>query len=150
MVDLLQVDHLGIGIPRGDSPIALVEDVSFTIRAGDSYGIVGESGCGKSTTIRAIIRLLTGKARITQGRVQFEGVDLARAPESALRSVRGAGIGMVFQDPLTALNPVITVGQQIAEGLRYHGTRSAAARREKVIRRMRRGSAPLTIRCATR
>jgi len=137
MVDLLNVDHLGIGIPRGDSTLSLVEDVSFTIRAGDSYGIVGESGCGKSTTVRAIIRLLTGKARITQGAIRFEGVDLAQARESALRSVRGAGIGMVFQDPLTALNPVITVGQQIAEGLRYHGTASAGERRAKMLEAMR-------------
>ncbi|MCB8882183.1 ABC transporter ATP-binding protein [Acidisoma cellulosilytica] len=137
MVDLLDVDHLGIGIARGDSTVSLVEDVSFTIRAGESYGIVGESGCGKSTTIRAIIRLLTGKARITQGSVRFDGVDLAQAKESALQSVRGAGIGMVFQDPLTALNPVITVGQQIAEGLRYHGVRSAPERRARMLEAMR-------------
>lgn len=137
MAQLLNVDHLSIGIPHGGGTVALVEDVSFTIRAGDSYGIVGESGCGKSTTIRAIIRLLSGKARITQGRIQFEGVDLVQAPEGALRSMRGGGIGMVFQDPLTALNPVITVGRQIAEGLRYHGALPAAARWARMLEVLR-------------
>lgn len=137
MVDLLNIDHLGIGIARAGKRVSLVEDVSFTVRTGESYGIVGESGCGKSTTIRAIIRLLTGKAHITQGKIQFNGLDLAQAPESTLQSVRGAGIGMVFQDPLTALNPVLTVGRQIAEGLRYHSSLSRSARRDQMLDAMR-------------
>jgi oligopeptide/dipeptide ABC transporter ATP-binding protein len=137
MTDLLTVEHLGIGISRGEGTVALVEDVSFSLRAGDSYGIVGESGCGKSTTIRAIIRLLAGRARITAGAIRFEGQDLAQAAESKLRPLRGAGIGMIFQDPLTALNPVIPVGHQIAEGLRYHGNVPPGERRARMLEVMR-------------
>jgi peptide/nickel transport system ATP-binding protein len=137
MPELLTVEHLGIGIPFGEGTVALVEDVSFTVRAGESYGIVGESGCGKSTTIRAIIRLLAGRARITAGAIRFEGQDLASADEATLRPLRGAGIGMIFQDPLTALNPVITVGAQIAEGLRYHGNVPSAGRRARMLEVMR-------------
>jgi oligopeptide/dipeptide ABC transporter ATP-binding protein len=137
VAELLTVEHLGIGISRGEATVALVEDVSFTIRSGESYGIVGESGCGKSTTIRAIIRLLAGRARITGGAIRFEGQDLAQADEATLRPLRGAGIGMVFQDPLTALNPVMTVGQQIAEGLRYHGKTPPPERRARMIEVMR-------------
>jgi oligopeptide/dipeptide ABC transporter ATP-binding protein len=136
-VDLLEVERLGIGIPRGQGSVALVEDVSFTVRAGEAFGIVGESGCGKSTTIRAIIRLLGGRARITEGAIRFEGEDLATADEARLRPLRGAGIGMIFQDPLTALNPVMTVGTQIAEGLRFHGTISRAGRRARMLEVMR-------------
>ena len=137
MADLLSVERLGVGIPRAEGNVALVEDVSFTVRAGEAYGIVGESGCGKSTTIRAIIRLLAGRARITDGAIRFEGEDLARATEARLRPLRGAGIGMIFQDPLTALNPVMTVGAQIAEGLRYHGTIPSAGRRARMLEVMR-------------
>jgi oligopeptide/dipeptide ABC transporter ATP-binding protein len=137
MAELLSVENLGIGITRGGAQVALVEDVSFGVRPGESYGIVGESGCGKSTTIRAIIRLLLGRARITSGAIRFEGRDLAVADEKTLRGVRGAGIGMVFQDPLTALNPVIPVGRQITEGLRYHGTSSAAEREARMLEVMR-------------
>lgn len=149
MTALLLVEHLGIGIPRGDETVALVEDISFSVRAGDSYGIVGESGCGKSTTIRAIIRLLAGKARITGGAIRFEGQDLAQAEESALQLVRGAGIGMVFQDPLTALNPVITVGKQVAEGLRYHGNVPVSERQTRMLEVMRLVGLPDPARIAT-
>ena len=137
MADLLTVEHLGVGISHAGGGVALVEDVSFTVRAGESYGIVGESGCGKSTTIRAIIRLLAGRARITEGVIRFEGEDLASADEARLRPLRGAGIGMIFQDPLTALNPVMTVGRQIAEGLRYHVSIPPSGRRERMLEVMR-------------
>ena len=137
MADLLTVERLGIGIPASEGTVALVEDVSFTVRAGEAYGIVGESGCGKSTTIRAIIRLLAGRARITEGAIRFEGEDLATADEGRLRPLRGAGIGMIFQDPLTALNPVMTVGRQLAEGLRYHGSIPPAERRARMLEVMR-------------
>ena len=134
MADLLAVEHLGIGIPGKAGSVALVEDVSFTVRAGEAYGIVGESGCGKSTTIRAIIRLLAGRAPHHRG---VPSASRARtsppADEARLRPLRGAGIGMIFQDPLTALNPVMTVGAQIAEGLRYHGTIPPAGRRARML-----------------
>lgn len=134
---LLDVRALDVGTGSGATEIRLVEDVSFSVAAGEAYGIVGESGCGKSTTIRAVIRLLAGRLRVTSGSIAFEGVDLARLDETALRSVRGAGIGMVFQDPLTALNPVLPVGRQIAEGLRHHGRASRAGRAARTIEVMR-------------
>jgi len=134
---LLQVQGLGIGLARRGVTVPLVEDVSFAVRQGEAYGIVGESGCGKSTTIRAVIRLLAARLRITAGTVAFEGNQLAQASEAALRPIRGAGIGMVFQDPLTALNPVITVGQQVAEGLRTHGKGGRDGGRERTQEVMR-------------
>ncbi len=130
---LLDVRALGVG--AGD--IRLVEAVSFSVAAGEAYGIVGESGCGKSTTVRAVIRLLAGRLRVTSGSILFEGADLARLDETALQGVRGAGIGMVFQDPLTALNPVLPVGRQVGEGLRYHGEASGADRRARMMEVMR-------------
>jgi len=137
MNTLLDVRALGVGTGDGAAAIRLVEDVSFSVAAGEAYGIVGESGCGKSTTIRAVIRLLAGRLRVTSGSVAFEGVDLVRLDETALQGVRGAGIGMVFQDPLTALNPVLPVGRQIAEGLRHHRQTSGASRAARTTEVMR-------------
>ena len=98
-----------------------VNDVSFTLKPGELLGVVGESGSGKSVTMMSLIRLLPmPPAEIRGGSVMFEGQDLARAPEEVMRAIRGARIGMVFQDPMTSLNPVFTVGYQIMEPLRTH------------------------------
>ena len=98
-----------------------VNNVSFTIKPGELLGVVGESGSGKSVTMMSLIRLLPmPPAEIRGGSVMFEGQDLARAPEEAMRAIRGARIGMVFQDPMTSLNPVFTVGHQVMEPLRTH------------------------------
>lgn len=137
MSALLEVQGLSVGFVSSGCATRLVNDVSFSVSAGQAYGIVGESGCGKSTTIRAIIRLLAGRLAILSGSCIFEGRDLARLDEAALETIRGAGIGMVFQDPLTALNPVLRVGQQVAEGLRYHPqakVHSISARMLEVMR----------------
>jgi len=105
---------------RGD--VRAVDDVSLTVKRGEIFGLVGESGSGKSTAIRSIIRLLPrGTARIVAGSVRLGDMDLLRLSESDMRRVRGVRIGMVFQDPMTSLNPVLTVGEQIGEALRYHG-----------------------------
>ena len=134
---LLDVRGLGVGMGRGAAEVRLVQDLSFSVAAGEAYGIVGESGCGKSTTVRAVIRLLAGRLHVTSGSILFENLDLARLDETALRRVRGAGIGMVFQDPLTALNPVLPVGRQVAEGLRHHGQASRAGRAARMLEVMR-------------
>jgi peptide/nickel transport system ATP-binding protein/oligopeptide transport system ATP-binding protein len=98
-----------------------VNDVSFTLKPGELLGVVGESGSGKSVTMMSLIRLLPmPPAEIRGGSVLFEGQDLARVPEETMRAIRGARIGMVFQDPMTSLNPVFTVGYQITEPLRKH------------------------------
>jgi oligopeptide/dipeptide ABC transporter ATP-binding protein len=114
---VLSVEHLTL--MAGDVP--LVEDVSLTIGAGEMLGLVGESGCGKSVTALSILRLLPEPAiRIAGGRIRFGGEDLATLAPADLARVRGAGIGMIFQEPMTSLNPVFTVGEQIAEPLRLH------------------------------
>ncbi|HUC18397.1 MAG TPA: ABC transporter ATP-binding protein [Acetobacteraceae bacterium] len=126
----------GVGVSLTANGARLVEDVSFTLGSGESFGIVGESGSGKSTTIRAIIGLLPDGLRAT-GQVVFSGENIAGASEARLARLRGAGIGMVFQDPLSALNPVMLVGRQIAEALRWHGRLDPAARRRRMIEVMR-------------
>ena len=114
--------HLG---SYGD-PVRAVDGVSFDIRAGECFALLGESGCGKSMCALSLLRLLPASGRIVGGEVLFRGRDLLRLPEAAMRTVRGGGIGMVFQEPMTSLNPVMTVGDQIAEALARHaagGTR---------------------------
>ncbi|WP_380283752.1 ABC transporter ATP-binding protein [Kitasatospora purpeofusca] len=100
-----------------------VDGVGFDLAAGDTLGLVGESGSGKSTTALALLHMLPAGGRITGGAVELAGQDLAALPESALRAVRGRRIAMVFQDPMSSLNPVLTVGKQLDEALRAHGTR---------------------------
>ncbi|MFF7455469.1 ABC transporter ATP-binding protein [Kitasatospora sp. NPDC008115] len=100
-----------------------VDGVGFDLAAGDTLGLVGESGSGKSTTALALLHMLPAGGRITGGSVELSGQDLAALPEHALRAVRGRRIAMVFQDPMSSLNPVLTVGKQLDEALRAHGTR---------------------------
>ncbi len=116
---LLEVDSLDTIFPSPAGPLTAVEGLSFTVAAGETVAIVGESGSGKSVTAMSIMRLLGAGVRHA-GEIRFEGVDLLAAPERALRAVRGNRIGMIFQEPMSALNPVQPVGRQIAEGLRLH------------------------------
>ena len=113
--------HIGAARP--------VDGISFDIAAGECFALLGESGCGKSMTALGIMRLLPMAARARAGTVNFEGGDLLALPESGMREIRGGGIGMIFQEPATSLNPVLTVGRQISEALELHTTlRGAAAR----------------------
>ena len=106
-----------------------VDGISFDIAAGECFALLGESGCGKSMTALGIMRLLPAAAQVTSGSVGFEGSDLLALPESGMRDVRGGGIGMIFQEPATSLNPVLTVGRQIVEALHLHaGLQGAEAR----------------------
>ncbi|GAA0666603.1 dipeptide/oligopeptide/nickel ABC transporter permease/ATP-binding protein [Kitasatospora atroaurantiaca] len=125
---LLSVRNLSISI--GGVPV--VQDVSFDVHAGETLGVVGESGCGKSVTSLGILGLIPGSGRITGGRVVFDGTDLVDMP-AALARVRGAGIAYVSQEPMVALDPTFTVGRQLAEAVRTHrrGTRRAA--RDRVL-----------------
>ncbi|UZK52987.1 ABC transporter ATP-binding protein [Streptomyces drozdowiczii] len=132
--ELLEVRDLGVEFTAPDgSPLRAVRGVSFTLRRGETLAVVGESGSGKSTTALALNRMLPGTGRITTGTVRLEGRDLAAADETELRAVRGARIGMVFQDPMTALNPVLTAGRHIDEALRAHGNHDKAARRARTV-----------------
>jgi len=113
--------------------VRAVDDVSLHVGRGETLGLVGESGCGKSATALSIIRLVQPPGRIDAGSVLFEGQDLTKIDEEAMRRVRGARIGFVFQEPMTALNPVFTVGDQIAEALTVHGLASRAEARRLAI-----------------
>ena len=97
-----------------------VDGISFDIAAGECYALLGESGCGKSMTALGLMRLLPPGARATSGTVSFAGRELLALPESGMRDIRGGGIGMIFQEPATSLNPVLTVGRQIVEALELH------------------------------
>ena len=118
---LLEVEDLHVTFHTASGPVHAVDGVSFTMAPGAALGVVGESGSGKSVTARAILRLfaITDDVEIA-GSVRFAGVDLLRIDERKLRRVRGGQIGMIFQDPLTSLNPLMMVGEQIAESLRLH------------------------------
>ena len=131
MTPLLDVQNLTVAFEGADTTVTAVDDVSFQIAPGGTLGLVGESGSGKSVTAFSILRLLQPPGRITGGRVMFEGRDLLSLPERDMRQVRGARISLIFQEPMTALNPVMRVGDQIAEALTVHGmaTRTDAYRR---------------------
>ena len=117
---LLQIQGLTVAFATAQGSLPAVRDVSFGVRAGEVLGLVGESGSGKSVTSLAILRLLPPQARLS-GEIQFDGRDLLHASEQEMRSVRGARISMIFQEPMTALNPVMRVGDQVAEAVLAHG-----------------------------
>ncbi|MFJ6383587.1 dipeptide ABC transporter ATP-binding protein [Kitasatospora sp. NPDC092039] len=130
MTTVLRVTDLTVRFGDARAPgTAAVDGVSFDLAAGDTLGIVGESGSGKSTTALALLRMLPPGGRITAGSVELAGQDLAALPEEALRALRGRRIAMVFQDPMSSLNPVLTVGRQLDEALRAHGSRLRKAER---------------------
>jgi peptide/nickel transport system ATP-binding protein len=127
---LLSVEGLSIGFKTEEGPIRVVEDVSFAVKGGETVGLVGESGCGKSVTAQTIMRLLPSPpACIEAGRIGFNGTDLAKASEGEMRRIRGNDIAMIFQEPMTSLNPTMTIGGQIAEVLLLHrAARTSEAR----------------------
>jgi peptide/nickel transport system ATP-binding protein/oligopeptide transport system ATP-binding protein len=133
---LLSVRDLAIAYRRGGTMLKVVDGLSFDIRPSEIFGLVGESGSGKSTVIRSLIRLLPANAVIGGGAVSFAGRDLLQLAERDMRRMRGRDIGMVFQDPLNALNPVMTVGEQISETLTGADV-AGASRRERVLTAMR-------------
>jgi oligopeptide/dipeptide ABC transporter ATP-binding protein len=131
---LLQVSHLRTVFRRPDGrELAAVDHVSFAVRRGETLGLVGESGSGKSVTALSIVRLVAPPGRIAAGSVTLEDVDLSSLDERAMQRVRGRRIGFVFQEPMVALDPVYTIGQQIAETLRVHGLARGAAARKRAI-----------------
>jgi ABC-type dipeptide/oligopeptide/nickel transport system ATPase component len=127
MTPLLDVQDLTV-LFEGSRTVTAVDHVTFQIAAGETLGLVGESGSGKSVTAFAILRLIRPPGSITSGRVVFDGRDLLALSESQMRQVRGARISLIFQEPMTALNPVMRVGDQIAEALTVHGTDARDAR----------------------
>src|SRR5437762_6504694 len=130
---LLAVSHLTTVFDTARGPVAAVDDVSFDIRAGETLGLVGESGSGKSVTALSIMRLVQPPGRIAGGRLLFKGRDLLSLDERRIREVRGAEIALIFQEPMTALNPVFTIGDQVAETLIVHGRASRRGARRQAI-----------------
>ncbi len=129
---LLAVDSLRIAFPAGGGLVDVVEEASFTVDRREFVGLVGESGSGKTVTALALLRLVPPPGRIRSGRILLDGEDLLDRPERTMTSIRGARIGFVFQEPMTALNPVFTIGNQIVEAIRAHA---------QVSRRQARGRA---------
>ena len=117
---LLQAEGVTVRFDACERPFDVVRDVSFTLHPGRTLCLVGESGCGKSMTALSLLRLIPEPGRLAAGRILFEGRDLAELSESAMERVRGRDIGMIFQEPMTSLNPVIRVGEQVAEPLMRH------------------------------
>jgi peptide/nickel transport system ATP-binding protein len=137
MTPVLQVQHLTTTFDTTEGPVAAVDDVSFEIDAGETLGLVGESGSGKSVTALSILRLVQPPGRVASGRILFNGRDLLALDERSMREVRGAGIGLVFQEPMTALNPVFKVGYQIAEAMLVHGRTTKSEARAQAIELLR-------------
>ena len=117
---LLDVRGLAIDFATRHGSARIVDGISFQVGKGETLGIVGESGCGKSVSMLGLMGLLPNKARVAGGSAMFAGRDLLTLPKKALRQIRGGDIGFVFQDPMTSLNPVLTIGTQLAEPLIYH------------------------------
>jgi oligopeptide/dipeptide ABC transporter ATP-binding protein len=118
---LLAVDDLVVRFRTHEGTVHAVNGITFELQRGETLGLVGESGCGKSVTNLAIMRLLPKPAgRIERGRVDFDGIDLVKAPEDDVRDLRGKEIAMIFQDPMTSLNPVLTIEEQMVETIRAH------------------------------
>jgi peptide/nickel transport system ATP-binding protein len=130
---LLDVDGLTIEFGPRDNPLRVVDDVSFSVKRGEAIGIVGESGSGKSMTSLSILRLVSEPPARVSGRIVFEGTDLMKLPKSKMPEIRGKDIAMIFQEPMSSLNPVMTIGDQIGEALMLHGESDRQKRRARVI-----------------
>lgn len=131
---LLAVDDLVTTFSTEEGLVTPVDGVSFTVEQGETVGVVGESGCGKSVTSLSILRLVPSPpGRIAQGRILFEGQDLLTLSEREMRAIRGRDIAMIFQEPMTSLNPVFTCGDQILEALRRHQKVSATEARDQAL-----------------
>ena len=130
---LLRVENLSTVFETGNRKVTAVDGISFEINEGKTFALVGESGSGKSITALSVIRLLPEAARISSGSVYFENKDLLTLPERDMRDIRGSGISMIFQEPMTSLNPVVKVGKQISEVLIRHQDMSKAQARQRAL-----------------
>lgn len=131
--NLLEVKDLQIVFEKEKKELVSVDNVSFSLKRGETLGIVGESGCGKSVTSLSIMRLLGKNGRIRQGEVLFAGEDIAHVSDKRIRELRGNEISMIFQEPMTSLNPVLTIGDQMMESIRLHMKLDKKAARQYAI-----------------
>lgn len=131
--NLLQVKDLKTYFYTSDGTVPAVDGVSFHLKEGETLAIVGESGCGKSVTALSVMRLIASPGKIISGEIIFQGMDLLKQPEDAMYMIRGSQISMIFQEPMTSLNPVFTVGDQISEALLIHQGMDKQAARTRTI-----------------
>lgn len=120
MSDLLEVKNLSVSFDTPQGELEAVRDVSFSLREGEVLALVGESGCGKSVLCKTIMKLLPATAQIREGSILVNGTDISKYTEKEMQKLRGKLFAMVFQDPMTALNPTMTIGAQIAEAILIH------------------------------
>ena len=134
---LLRVRDLAVAFGPADQPIRAVDGVSFDIATGGAVGLVGESGSGKSVTALSILRLIGAPGRVIGGEIRFEGTDLLGLPAARLPEIRGRDIAMIFQEPMSSLNPLMTIGEQVAEAILLHQDLGREARRRRVVELLR-------------
>ena len=139
---LLAVDNLTVSFRTDRAIVRVVEDVSFTLKRGQTLGLVGESGCGKSVTSLAIMGLLPKRSAEVTGTIRFDGSDLLDVPDATLRDIRGNRLAMIFQEPMTSLNPSFTIGDQIIEVILRHRGGSRRQARERAVELLRRVHIP--------
>jgi oligopeptide/dipeptide ABC transporter ATP-binding protein len=138
MADLLEVDGLKTYLHTAQGVVQAVDDVSFDVNEGETVALVGESGCGKTMTALSIMRLIPRpQASIVGGEIRFQKRDLLKLDDEEMRRIRGAEIAMIFQEPMTSLNPVLTIGRQITETLEAHGAISKADARSRALELLR-------------
>lgn len=143
MEPILTIDNLKTSFMTGNGEVQAVRGVSFSVEKGEILGIVGESGSGKSVTSMSILRLLADTARIKEGKILFEGQDLTKLTKKELRRIRGEKISMIFQDPMSSLNPLIPVGKQVGEMIReHHPEKKGDALKEEVLELFRKVRIP--------
>ena len=130
---MLSIENLKVALDADAGLVKAIDGLTLSIRRGETFALVGESGCGKSMTALALMRLLPDNGDVTHGRVRLEGQDVLTLPESGMRAVRGGRIGMIFQEPATSLNPVMRIGDQIVEAIETHTALRGAAARAKAI-----------------
>src|SRR6202158_446843 len=142
MYHLLELINLKTHFPTREGLVRAVDGVTLYLDRGELLGLVGESGCGKSMTALSVMRLVAPPGKIVAGEILFDGKNLLELSNAAMRDVRGNDIAMIFQDPMTSLNPVFAVGEQIAEALRLHRGLSRKEARAAAIEALREGSIP--------
>ena len=130
---MLNISDLKVALDADAGLVKAIDGLSLSIQRGETFALVGESGCGKSMTALALMRLMPDNGRVTQGRLDLDGHDVFNLPESQMRAVRGGKIGMIFQEPGTSLNPVMRVGDQIVEAIEAHTALRGAAAQAKAI-----------------
>ena len=128
---MLNITDLKVALDAETGLVRAIDGLSLCIRRGETFALVGESGCGKSMTALALMRLLPENGRVTDGRLDIDSTEVFSLPESSMRTIRGGKIGMIFQEPGTSLNPVMRVGEQIVEAIETHTPLRGAAARQR-------------------